>query len=285
MDIVGHGTETYLYINGISTPKETRLHDNIILAPAKASFQYGIVSNLLTNDVDFAVAAVSGRTIASQMRIVAADEEELACTAWNAAWDCILLGAIFHCEVMGNIQCDKPVEQLNEATSVNVTNYAFRAILSAPYGLTEDDLKWIDSYYPTAYKLLDNDPFMTAVHAMASYKWHSMPRVQLAILWSGIEALFNASSEISFRISLYIANFLSGEDTVEAKRLFDKTRKLYSSRSTAVHGGKIKGELDDLISESAMLLNRLIRRCAEIGALPDTRKLVFPSGFLNQSEE
>ena len=275
MDIVGHGTETYLYINGISTPKETRLHDNIILAPAKASFQYGIVSNLLTNDVDFAVAAVSGRTIASQMRIVAADEEELACTAWNAAWDCILLGAIFHCEVMGNIQCDKPVEQLNEATSVNVTNYAFRAILSAPYGLTEDDLKWIDSYYPTAYKLLDNDPFMTAVHAMASYKWHSMPRVQLAILWSGIEALFNASSEISFRISLYIANFLSGEDTVEAKRLFDKTRKLYSSRSTAVHGGKIKGDMDGLVSESAGLLNRIIKRCAELGALPDTEALVF----------
>lgn len=275
MDIVGHGTETYLYINGISTPKETRLHDNIILAPAKASFQYGIVSNLLTNDVDFAVAAVSGRTIASQMRIVAADEEELACTAWNAAWDCILLGAIFHCEVMGNIQCDKPVEQLNEATSVNVTNYAFRAILSAPYGLTEDDLKWIESYYPTAYKLLDNDPFMTAVHAMASYKWHSMPRVQLAILWSGIEALFNASSEISFRISLYIANFLSGEDTVEAKRLFDKTRKLYSSRSTAVHGGKIKGDMDGLVSESAGLLNRTIKRCAELGALPDTEALVF----------
>lgn len=275
MKIVGNETETYLYINGISTSKEILLHDNIILAPVLAPFHYGKVLDMLKNDVDFAVAAVSGRMIASQMRIFAANEEDLVRTAWNAAWDCILLGAIFHCEVMGNIQCDKPVEQLNEATSLNVTNYAFRAMLSAPYGLTEDDMRWIESYYPTAYKLLDNDPFMTAVHAMASYKWHSMPRVQLAILWSGIEALFNVSSEISFRISLYIANFLAGEDAAEAKGLFDKTRKLYSSRSAAVHGGNLKGDTDSLVSESAALLNRIIRRCAELGALPDTETLVF----------
>lgn len=285
MEIVAHGTEAYLYINGISTLKEILLHDNIILEPVLVPFHYRKVSDLLKNDVDFAVAAVSGRTIASQIRIFAADEEELACTAWNAAWDCILLGALFHCEVMGNILCDKPVEELNEATSVIVTNYAFHAMLSATYGLTEDDLKWIKSYYPAAYKLLDKDPFVTAVHAMASYKWHSVPRVQLAILWSGIEALFDASSETSFRISLYIANFLAGEDPVEAKGLFEKARKLYSSRSAAVHGGKIKGDTGDLVSESAALLNRIIRRCAELGALPNVQELVFPSAFLNTAEQ
>ena len=284
MEIVGHGTETYLYINGVSTSKEIHLHDNIILTPVLAPFQYGIVSDLLKNDVDFAVAAISGRTITSQMHIFASNEEELTCTAWNAAWDCILLGAIFHCEVMGNIQCDKPVEQLNEATFVNVTNYAFRAMFSEPYVLTEEDLKWIESFYSTAYKLLDKDPFMTAVHAMASYKWHSMPRVQLAILWSGIEALFEASSEISFRISLYIANFLAGEDALEAKELFEKTKRLYSSRSAAVHGGRIKGDMDGRVLESAALLNRIIRQCAELGALPNTQDLIFPSAFMEQLE-
>lgn len=101
-----HGVETYLYINGISTDLGISFHDNIILFPVLSSFHFEKVSDLLKNDIDFAVAAVSGRTIASQIRKYATDEEELACTAWNAAWDCILLGAIFHCEVMGNIQCD-----------------------------------------------------------------------------------------------------------------------------------------------------------------------------------
>jgi hypothetical protein len=126
---------------------------------------------------------------------------------------------------------------------------------------------------------------MIAVHAMASYTWHSMPRVQLAILWSGIEALFEASTEISFRISLYIANFLAGDNATRAKELFERTRKLYSSRSAAVHGGKIKGEIDDLVSDSAALLNQIIRRCAELGALPNTSELVFPNAFLNKAEQ
>ena len=150
MEKVEHGAETYLYINGISTTKEINLHDNIILTPVSSTFHYGKVSDLLKNDLDFAVAAVSGRTIASQIRIYATDEVELACTAWNAAWDCILLGAIFHCEVMGNIQCDQSIERLDKATEVNVTNYAFRAMLSDPYQLNDNDEKWINSYYSVA---------------------------------------------------------------------------------------------------------------------------------------
>ena len=276
MKMIGRGTETYLYVNGMSTSKEIVLHDDIVLLPVKANFHYGTVSKLFKSDVDFAVASVSGSSIKSQIRIRASDSKELACVAWNAIWDALLLGAIFRCEIMVNIQCDKPVEQLKNATYVHITNYQFRAILSGPYQLTAKDEEWILSYYSAACELLKKDAFETAVHAMASYKWHSMPRVQLAILWSGIEALFEASTEISFRISLYIANFLAGENVAEAKIIFDETRKLYNSRSAAVHGGKIKGDLHDFVEESATLLNRIIRRCAELGALPDIKRLTFP---------
>jgi hypothetical protein len=177
---------------------------------------------------------------------------------------------------MGNVQCDQPIEKLREATYVNITNYHFRALLVEPYRLTSEDEKWIQSYYSVAYGLLKKGAFETAVHAMASYKWHSMPRVQLAIIWSGIESLFEASTEISFRISLYIANFLAGGNPVEAQKIFKKTKKLYASRSAAVHGGEVKGELRGFVAESATLLNRIIRRCAEIGSLPDTESRVFP---------
>ena len=76
-------------------------------------------------------------------------------------------------------------------------------------------------------------------HAMASYRWHSVPRVQLAILWSGIESLFNVNAEVSFRISLYIANFLS-DDSEQADKIFKKVKKLYSACSTAVHDKEVK---------------------------------------------
>lgn len=276
MEVLGIGTETYLYLNGISAPRKVVLRDGVELLPVTTDFHFGTASKLLKNDVDFAVAAVSGRSIAAQLQITAADAEELAAAAWNAGWDSILLGAIFHSDVMGNIQCDKPVEQLKHAKYVHVTNYEFRAIFSEPYQLTPADEDWIHSYYSNAYKLLDKDVFMTAAHAMATYTWHSVPRVQLAILWSGIEALFEASTETTFRISLYIANFLAGDDAAEANNLFVKVRKLYASRSAAVHGGKIKGDSWNYVAESALLLNRIIRRCAELGELPDTKHLVFP---------
>lgn len=277
MEIDGHGAETYLFLNGISTSTEILLHDNVFLVPVTAELDRGIVSSLFQNDVDYAAAILYERTIASQIRVQAADEIELACTAWNAIWDGMLLGALFHCEVMANIICDKPVEQLKNAKEMHITNQAFHAIQSEPYQLTSTDVEWIGNYYSAAYGLINKDAFMTATHAMASYKWHSVLRVQLAIIWSGIEALFEASTEISFRISLYIANFLAGDDIEKAKELFTQTRKLYSSRSAAVHGGKIKGDIDDLVSQSALLLNRIIRRCAELGGLPNVNDLVFPS--------
>ena len=47
MKVIGCGTETYLYINGISTSNEILLHDNVVLIPVTKHFHYGKVSKLL----------------------------------------------------------------------------------------------------------------------------------------------------------------------------------------------------------------------------------------------
>ena len=115
---------------------------------------------------------------------------------------------------------------------------------------------------------------MTAVHAMATYTWHSMPRIQLAILWTGIEALFGVTSELSFRISLYIANFLA-DDVKEAKSLAYRVKKLYGIRSSAVHGNKLKDKDREMVKETAILLQRLIRKCIANKMLPNIDELLF----------
>ena len=110
MGVIGIGNETYLFVNGIKAQNIITLHDGVTLLPVTAAFHYGKVSDLLENDLDYAVAAVSGRNLASQIRVSASDPQQLAAKAWNAAWDCLLLGAIFHCDVMDNMQSDKPAE-------------------------------------------------------------------------------------------------------------------------------------------------------------------------------
>ncbi|MBD5445152.1 MAG: hypothetical protein HDR29_06325 [Lachnospiraceae bacterium] len=275
MGIVGLGKETYLYINGISCSHEIKLRENVTLMPVKSDFRLRKVSNLLKSDIDFSIAVLSAETISSQLRIVSSDAKQLAIVTWNAQWDCLLLGALFNCEVMANLQCDKSVSALEEASYINVTNYSFRALLTKCYTLSESDEEWLNKYYTIALDLLNHDAYQMAVHAMASYRWHSMPRVQLAIIWAGIESLFNVSTEVSFRVSLYIAHFLAGQDDIKANEIFKKVKKLYNARSSAVHGNKIKDSISSYVEESAALLNQIILHCAEIGELPDIEKLVF----------
>lgn len=68
------------------------------------------------------------------------------------------------------------------AQYVHVTNYELRALLSGIYYISEEDELWLEKYYKTAYKFLENDRLQTAVHTMASYRWHSVLRVQLAVI-------------------------------------------------------------------------------------------------------
>ena len=277
MAVIGIGNETYLFVNGLVVNKEILLHDSISLLPVNADFDYTSASKLIKSDIDYSIVVLSASNLYSQMKINANNGEELAKKAWNAQWDCLLLGAILNNSIMCNLQCDKPVEMMKDSEYLCVTNYGLHGIKRPSVEISETEEEWIKNYYNNAYKLLENPQFQTAVHCMSSYLWHSLPRAQLAILWAGIEALFEVSNEISFRLSLYIANFLAGDKEGEAKDIFEKTRKLYSSRSLAVHGGKIKGDTDNHVLQAALLLNRLIIRCAEIGSIPNTAELVFPN--------
>ena len=275
LSIIGAGNETFLYVNGLACNKEIHLNPSVTLLPSTSSFNFEVASKVEKSDIDFSIIVLSSESISSSLRIEASDAQELAVFSWNAQWDCILLGAIFNCEVMCNLQSDRNIDELDEATYINVTNYGFHGLLKPVYTLSEEDEKWIEKYYANAIDLMKNEKYSTAVHALATYRWHSMPRVQLAILWSGIESLFNISTEVSFRVSLYIALFLADNDNTKAKEIFNGTKKLYNKRSLAVHGNKMKENIEDAVSDSASLLNKIVRHCAEVGYLPDVNNLLF----------
>lgn len=88
-------------------------------------------------------------------------------------------------------------------------------------------------------------------------------------------SLFNINSELVFRISLYITNFLIKNDEERAKAKFNEVKDLYKARSSAVHGDKIKGELSSLVVRSANLLNDLIVKCITTNKLPNVDDLLF----------
>lgn len=276
MQILGKGETTYILLSGIVVPENVKLSDNVELQPADTShLDFKTAISTCSRPDDIAVVAAFIPRITSQLCITAKTSKELAAHAWNSSWDAILLSALFHAEISFNLQSDVSAKKIGTDSNLLATNLHMHGFNNvAPRELTSDECRWITSNFKAARKLLDNDRFQTAIHCLASYRWHSMPRIRLAVLWAGIEGLFGASTEIRFRISLYIAKFLHWDDSENRKRVFESVKKLYNFRSAAVHGSKIKGDIGASVEESANILQKIIMQCVVNEAMPNENELV-----------
>lgn len=276
MQVSGNGDTTYILLNGIDVPENIMLAENIELLPADTShLDLTTALNACTHPDDIAVVAGFIPLITAQLKIKAPTPKELAVFAWNSSWDALLLSAVFHSEVGFNLQSDTEASAISSESRLRATNYHMRGLTQkSAHSLNYHDIEWINQHFNNARTLLDNDRFQTAVHCLASYRWHSVPRVKMAVLWAGIEGMFGASTEIRFRISLYIARFLYPDDKAACQITFDSIKKLYNSRSSAVHGSKIKGDLAKAVNDSAEVLRQLIIKCVEKNGMPNESDLV-----------
>jgi hypothetical protein len=274
MRIVGRSRETFLYLNGLRVDRMLRLGAQAELLPATCAPKPDDLIAVSKSETDLAVITLFLRSVSSQIRVSANSPQNLAVTAWNTVWDVLLLSAFCHCEVGCNLQSDVPAEKFGPKSGLAVTNYHLRGLcLNEPHLVTNDEAKWIESSIPRAHALLEVSAFQSAVHCLASYRWHSLPRVRLAIIWAGIEGLFGVESEISFRLSLYVARFLAPNDEAKRSHIFNSVRRLYKQRSAAVHGSQVKGDLDAGVAESAQLLLELLCQCVSHSGLPKTETL------------
>lgn len=271
--ISGYGKETFLYLNGIGVDRKLQLGNNIELWPASCSPEPDDIIRVSKSEVDIGVISIFLRQVRSQFHIKADDSKTVAHVAWNSLWDALLLSAICDCDAVCNFQCDRPAEEFNSECRFEITNYYLRGLTKTIYEIGDEEASWIEKYFKIARRLLDKPEFENAVHCLATYRWHAHPRPRLALIWAGIEGLFNIESELVFRLSLYTAKFLTPDNKKEMKGMFSKVKELYKQRSAAVHGSRIKGELAKAVDDSAQLLKSLIKRCIVAGDLPKVEDL------------
>jgi len=265
--------ETYLYLNGIKPLQPVALSDGVTLLPASCQPNPDDIIAKSKSEIDIGIACVFLRSVSGCFRITAEGPKELAIKAWNSQWDAVLLSALLDCEIGHTFQADVPPEHFAESKDFHITNYAFKGLNCGKLRkVTSAKHRWITDHYKSAMMLLDEDRYRNAVHCLSSYRWHSMPRAQLALLWSGIEGLFNVDFELSFRLSLYAARFLSPRSRTRQKAIFDSTKRLYSVRSKAVHGGKLENASQS-VERSVDLLRQLVIKCAIRKTLPKTDEL------------
>jgi len=132
--------------------------------------------------------------------------------------------------------------------------------------LTKEDASWIRDNYNTFNTLAaESESFRLALTTAVDWQYSSNPRVAIAQLWSGIEAVFSISSELVYRISLRIASLLEPRGVARQAR-FAQVRKLYGVRSKAVHGEELSDvRLTKAMLESFDILSKLLLLNVEKG--------------------
>lgn len=273
--VMGGRRSTYLLLSGIKVPRPVRLAADLKLLPiAEKGSPRPFLSNLEMLDQQFALLLLPW--VDSQLKVSGQGGKDISKRAWNALWDVLLLSAIYATTVNCGLQSSSDFDRFTQRSRLNVIHYRlYDPPPSDGLMLAEADCLWLEQFFPLAQNLLAEHRFQNAVHCLATYHWHSLPRAQLALLWAGIEGLFAVDSEIAFRISLHSAKFLAPTDAVEQRRIFDGVRRLYGVRSKAVHGGKMKGEPSESVDESVELLGRLVRACIEGNRLPVVSELAL----------
>lgn len=274
MGFFGKGKETYIYLNGIKPREKVLLDDGLLLSPSSCKPAPDDIIHKSKSEIDIGVACIFLRSVSACFHIEANSPKDLAARAWNSQWDAILLSALYDCEVGFRFQSDVKPEDFASANEFHVTNYALKGLNSGTIKkMTPTEHRWLSANYATAKSLMDNDRYSNAIHCLYSYRWHSMPRAQLALLWSGIEGLFGVDYELSFRLSIYIAKYLAPSSRARQKTIFDDIKKLYTVRSKAVHGGKLK-DSHGSVQKSLKILRQLVLKSAEKKCLPETADLV-----------
>ncbi|MBB3066424.1 HEPN domain-containing protein [Limibacillus halophilus] len=273
MRTFGNNKESYLLINGIKTHRVICLSKSVKLLPANKKIDFQIISDIAKDQLSFGIMCIFLASVESQILISENDPKKHAVLAWNSLWDAVLLSALYNVEAVCNFQSSVPYEKIKSHSQLSITNYHLRGLVKASHQISEDEAVWLEDNFHNAQDLLDDQRFRNAVHCMATYRWHSNPRAQLAILWSGIEGIFGVQNEISFRLSLFIANYLEPNNEEQKKKIFSQIRELYVSRSKAIHGSKINSTATEDVEASAICLKRLIYKCIQSRMVPDTRTL------------
>jgi hypothetical protein len=126
-------------------------------------------------------------------------------------------------------------------------------------GVNEADGAWIQANFNSFNHLAsESDSFRLALEAAIDWRYSKEPRLAIARLWSGIEAIFGISSELGYRISILSASLLEPRGELRKAR-FNQVKKLYGLRSKAVHGEALSQEqLVSAMEDSYNLLRELL---------------------------
>jgi hypothetical protein len=125
--------------------------------------------------------------------------------------------------------------------------------------VSDEDLIWISTQFDLFERIAAGNPaFRFALEAAFYWRFAKDTRTAVAHLWSGIEAIFQVSQELVYRLSTYSACLLTPRGDAR-KHKYREVKTLYGQRSKIVHGERItEPEVLNAMNTSYALLRDLL---------------------------
>ncbi len=138
----------------------------------------------------------------------------------------------------------------------------------------KENAEWISERFEKFNDLASKDErFRFALEAAVDWRYSKDKKIAIARLWSGIESLFKINTELVFRISLFTSSILAPRGP-QRLLLFNQIKKLYDTRSKAVHGEPVSEEkLIQAVSDSFDVLRGLLIDAITIGRLREVEEI------------
>lgn len=190
----------------------------------------------------------------------------LACSAYS--WNLIAGRQLTLEDVRKGTAKSNPTEQLPRfqggLLDFRLKFHADSSAKNTPF--TIEDAEWVKERFDTANKLDgQSKSFNLASKAAVNWRYTDDKRAAVALLWSGIEAIFSISMELRYRLSMITAGLLAPRGR-QRKAKFQAVKKLYDLRCKVVHGSNLKAEeIDEAMIESYELLKSLLLISVEKG--------------------
>lgn len=133
--------------------------------------------------------------------------------------------------------------------------------------VSQTDVEWVGRHFMDVVDMRSDERFHFALECFDGAFEERDVRMAISKAWAGIEGILGISSELRFRIALYVATIVA-EPGAERVDTFRATAKLYDRRSKVVHGSTLTAdELRRCVVESLSLLGRLIGDAIAFGSV------------------
>jgi hypothetical protein len=201
------------------------------------------------------------------------DEQFLVGIAWHTAALLKLRGyATLFCPSLSSVSWDAVSAVSDNTINFHMLDDVPRQIVFAceETVISVKDVEWVKSHWNTALELRNAESsrrFGLAFNIMYTWNQTSDPRIAIANVWAGLEALFGKRDDrrtteaLARRISEWLPSTTDGE-----------VRNLYTQRCDAVHGRWLnEDEVWRALRESENLLRQALIKCIETNTktLPD----------------